>query len=143
MHSNNNNINDKNISTAPMTGNKMNNNIKEKNPECSNFIVEGDNESKNNRNFQSIKSIDINLELNDEKMAKRKSLQNKTRQNNRYSDSLNNSMVNNARRSTVRISDCSENITDASGERKVPYFQANFDSDIHNMEVKPIDFNNI
>ena len=143
LHYNNNNINDKNISTAPMTGNKMNNNIKEKNPECSNFIVEGDNESKNNRNFQSIKSIDINLELNDEKMAKRKSLQNKTRQNNRYSDSLNNSMVNNARRSTVRISDCSENITDASGERKVPYFQANFDSDIHNMEVKPIDFNNI
>ena len=139
---NNDNDNERNISTAHITGNKMNN--KENNAECSNFIVDGDNESKFNniKNNNSIKSFDINIELNDEKMKSRKSIQNKISLNGRYSDSLNNSALNNVRRSTVRISDCSENITDASG-RKVPFFKANFDSDIHNIEVKPIENNNI
>ena len=143
-YNNNNNNNDieKNISTAQITGNKMNT-VKENIPECSNFIVEGDDESKNNKNLNSIKSFDINIELNEEKMVKRRSVQNKTRANIRYSDSFSNSIVNNARRSTVRISDCSENITDDTGGRKVPFFQANFDSDIHNIDVKPLDINHI
>ena len=63
--------------------------------------------------------------------------------NERYSESLNNSVVNNnMRRSTVRISDCSEKITDISGERKVPFFEANFESEIHNIEVKPMENEN-
>ena len=136
----NDNDNERNISTAQITGNKMNN--KENIAECSNFIVDGDNESKFNIKNNSIKSFDINIELNNEKMKNRKSIQNIINRNGRYSDSLNNSALNNVRRSTVRISDCSENITDASG-RKVPFFQANFDSDIHNIEVKPIENNNI
>ena len=58
----------------------------------------------------------------------------------RYSDSVNNSgLGNNVRRSTVRVSDCSENITDVSGERKVPYFQVNLETENHNVEVRPID----
>lgn len=148
----NENDNERNISTAQITGNKMytntnnnftNNNkyynrelnhIQENVEESSNFIVNGVGE-----NRQSIKSFDINVDLNDERMIKRQQGQNKI--NERYSDSLNNSMANNERRSTVRISDCSENITDSSGGggRKVPCFHANFDSDARDIEVKPKD----
>ena len=48
----------------------------------------------------------------------------------------NSALNNNMRRSTVRISDCSENITEASGDRKVPYFQANFEREMNNIEAK-------
>ena len=58
----------------------------------------------------------------------------------RYSNSINNTGEGNiVRRSTVRVSDCSENITDASGERKVPYFKVNLETEAHNIEVRPID----
>ena len=127
--------NDRNASTAQITGNKVNN--KEKNFNSSNFINEEENDIKNNKNRNTIRSFDINVELNNEKMMKKKAFE--INGNFRYSYSLNNSVGNNnLRRSTIRISDCSENITEASGERKVPLFQANFDSEIHNIEVKPM-----
>ena len=128
------NENEKNLSTAQITSNKIN---KENICECSNFIIEEDNESKINKKHNSIKSFDINVELNDEKKLKRKSIKSVNIKNKRYSDYSINSM-NNIRRSTVRISDVSEKITNSSEDRKVPYFQANFDSDIHNTEIKPI-----
>ena len=128
------NENEKNLSTAQITSNKIN---KENICECSNFIIEEDNESKINKKHNSIKSFDINVELNDEKTLKRKSIKSVNIKNKRYSDYSINSM-NNIRRSTVRISDVSEKITNSSEDRKVPYFQANFDSDIHNTEIKPI-----
>ena len=134
---NNINTNDKNLSTAYITGNKVNN--KEKISDNSNFIVEGvegDNDNKNdNKKNNSIKSFDINIELNNEKMVNRKSFE--IEKKGRYSNSLNNSLMNNnMRRSTVRISDCSENITEASGDRKVPYFQANFEREINHIETR-------
>ena len=129
---------ERNISTAHITGNKMNN--KENNSNYSNFINDKDIEIKA---IQKIRSFDINIELNDEKMKKIKSFG--FNGNERFSDSLNNSVMNNnnIRRSTVRISDCSEKITEVSAERKVPYFEANFESDIHNIDVKPTENNNI
>ena len=131
--------NERNISTAQITGNKFNN--KENNSNNSNFINEPDFDLKNKRMHNSIRSFDINIELNNEKMIKRRSIG--IDGNERYSESLNNSVVNNnMRRSTVRISDCSEKITDISGERKVPYFEANFESEIHNIEVKPMENEN-
>ena len=139
---NDNGINDieRNISTAQITGNKLNN--KENNSNNSNFINDPDFEVKNKTIHNSIRSFDINIELNNEKMIKRKSIG--MDGINRYSESLNNSVINNnnMRRSTVRISDCSEKITDISAERKVPFFEANFESEIHNIEVKPIENNN-
>ena len=134
---NNINTNYKNLSTAYITGNKVNN--KEKISDNSNFIVEGvegDNDNKNdNKKNNSIKSFDINIELNNEKMVNRKSFE--IEKKGRYSNSLNNSLMNNnIRRSTVRISDCSENITEASGDRKVPYFQANFEREINHIETR-------
>ena len=136
---NDNNDNERNASTAQITGNKRNN--KEKNINSSNFINEEENVFKNNKNHNTIRSFDINIELNNEKMIKKNAFE--IDGNFRYSYSLNNSIGNiNLRRSTIRISDCSENVTDASGERKIPLFQANFESDIHNIEVKPMEGNN-
>ena len=85
-----------------------------------------------NKNNNSIKSFDINLEINEEKIIKKKEINN-IDMNERYSQSM-----YNMRRSSIRISDCSENITDVSGEKKEQFFQSNFESEIHNMKLKPI-----
>ena len=101
----------------------------------SDFISEKLDESKSSKNpndKNSIKSFDINLEINEEKILKKKIVKN-IDMNERYSQSM-----NNMRRSSIRISDCSENITDASGDRKDQYFQSNIESEIHNIKLKPI-----
>ena len=100
----------------------------------SDFISEKLEESKTskNKNNNSIKSFDINLEINEEKIIKKKEINN-IDMNERYSQSM-----YNMRRSSIRISDCSENITDVSGEKKEQFFQSNFESEIHNMKLKPI-----
>ena len=104
--------------------------------ECSDFILDEKND------HQRIKSCvqpnEINIDLTDEKMIRNNS-KNGIKAKERYSNSENNSEIHNNIRSTVRVSDCSENITDDSGERKVPYFQTNFETDAHNIEVRPID----
>jgi len=43
---------------------------------------------------------------------------------------------------SIRISDCSENITDASGDKKEQYYQSNIESEIHNIKLKPNIFRN-
>ena len=101
----------------------------------SDFISEKLDESKSSKNpndKNSIKSFDINLEINEEKILKKKIVKN-IDMNERYNQSM-----NNMRRSSIRISDCSENITDASGDRKDQYFQSNIESEIHNIKIKPI-----
>ena len=101
----------------------------------SDFISEKLDESKSSKNpndKNSIKSFDINLEINEEKFLKKKIVKN-IDMNERYNQSM-----NNMRRSSIRISDCSENITDASGDRKDQYFQSNIESEIHNIKLKPI-----
>ena len=136
----NNKINERerNLSTTLPNDNKQISDKKEF--ECSNFVIDDNNDRK--KNISCIQSSDINIELTGEKMLKRKISKKKVYSNGkeRYSDSINNSGIeNHMRRSTVRISDCSENITEASGERKVPYFQTNFDTETHNIEVRPIE----
>ena len=37
---------------------------------------------------------------------------------------------------SVRVSDCSENITNISIERKIPKFKTNFETEMNNIEVK-------
>ena len=101
----------------------------------SDFISEKLDESKSSKNpndKNTIKSFDINLEINEEKILKKKIVKN-IDMNERYNQSM-----NNMRRSSIRISDCSENITDASGDRKDQYFQSNIESEIHNIKLKPI-----
>ena len=133
----NTNINkEKNISTTIVIDNKDNNN-KEEN-DCSNFI--GDENNNNNiKNNNCIQSVDINIELTGEKMLKRKSIKSLNGKE-RYSDySINNSGIeNDIRMNSLKVSDCSENITDATRERQVPYFQTNFETETHNIEVRPI-----
>ena len=133
-----NNINNKerNVSTTLIIENKENN----KEMECSNFII--DEKYNNKKSISYIQSGDIKIDLTDEKFLKRKKNKNNINEKERYSNSANNSDIeNNIRRSTVRVSDCSENITDASGERKVPYFQTNFDVESNNIEERQIDNN--
>ena len=130
----------RNLSTAYITGNKVNKENNLNNSNTSNFINVQNNNLNNDQKHNSIRSFDINIELNDEKMLKRKSFG--FIDNERYSCPMNNSVINNnMRRSTVRISDCSEKITDDTGERKIPLFEANFESEIHNIEVKPTEQN--
>ena len=120
--------NKQDLSTG-ITGNKVKIlENKEKNSEFISEKLEESKTSKNQKDNNSIKSFDINIELNEEKI-KRKNLD----MNERYSQSM-----NNMRRSSIRISDCSDNITDASGEKRDQIFQSNFESEIHNMKLKPI-----
>ena len=136
----NNNNNERNENTynkieqsTGITGNKVK--ILENKDLNSDFISEKIDESKSSKNQNdrnSIKSFDINLEINDEKILKKKIIKN-VDMNERYSQSM-----TNMRRSSIRISDCSENITDASGDKKEQYFQSNIESEIHNIKLKPI-----
>ena len=129
---------ERNLSTTIPKDNKQISDKKEF--ECSNFNIDDNNDR--NKNISCIQSSDINIELTGEKMLKRKISKKKVYSNGkeRYSESVSNSGIeNHMRRSTVRISDCSENITEASGERKVPNFQTNFETETHNIEVRPIE----
>ena len=136
----NNNNNERNENTynkieqsTGITGNKVK--ILENKDLNSDFISEKLDESKTSKNENdknSIKSFDINLEINEEKIIKKKIIKN-VDMNERYSQSM-----NNMRRSSIRISDCSENITDASGDKKEQYYQSNIESEIHNIKLKPI-----
>ena len=116
IQNNNNNIdNNKNVSTTLVVENKENN---KDNIDCSDFIID---EKSNHQRIKSVQPNDINIDLTEEKMIKRKKSKNTNNLKERYSNSINNSESdNNIRRSTVRVSDCSENMTEASGERKVP-----------------------
>ena len=123
----------RNVSTT-LIENKENN---KENEDCSEFIIE---EKNNHERIKScIQSQDINFDLTGEKIMKRNNSKNGINMKERYSNSHNSEIDNNNRRSTVRVSDCSENITEASRDRKVPYFQTNFDAETHNIEVRPID----
>ena len=126
---NNTTYNKRDLSTG-VTGNKIQ--IVENKDKNSDFISEKIDEWKTSKNNDgnSIKSFDINIELNEEKIINKKNIKNLD-MNERYSQS----MIN-MRRSSIRISDCSENITDASGDKKE--FFHNFESEIHNFKLKPI-----
>ena len=117
-HERRNNTYNKIEQSTGITGNKVR--ILENKDINSDFISEKLDESKISKNMNdknSIKPFDINLEFNEEKMLKKKGIKN-VDMNERYSQSM-----NNMRRSSIRISDCSENITEASGEKKTNFFK--------------------
>ena len=132
-HERRNNTYNKIEQSTGITGNKVR--ILENKDINSDFISEKLDESKISKNMNdknSIKPFDINLEFNEEKMLKKKGIKN-VDMNERYSQSM-----NNMRRSSIRISDCSENITEASGEKKDQFFQTNYMNEIHNIKLKPV-----
>ena len=132
-HERRNNTYNKIEQSTGITGNKVR--ILENKDINSDFISEKMDESKISKNLNdknSIKPFDINLEFNEEKMLKKKGIKN-VDMNERYSQSM-----NNMRRSSIRISDCSENITEASGEKKDQFFQTNYMNEIHNIKLKPV-----
>ena len=132
-HERRNNTYNKIEQSTGITGNKVR--ILENKDINSDFITEKLDESKISKNMNdknSIKPFDINLEFNEEKMLKKKGIKN-VDMNERYSQSM-----NNMRRSSIRISDCSENITEASGEKKDQFFQTNYMNEIHNIKLKPV-----
>ena len=132
-HERRNNTYNKIEQSTGITGNKVR--ILENKDINSDFISEKMDESKISKNLNdknSIKPFDINLEFNEEKLLKKKGIKN-VDMNERYSQSM-----NNMRRSSIRISDCSENITEASGEKKDQFFQTNYMNEIHNIKLKPV-----
>ena len=132
-HERRNNTYNKIEQSTGITGNKVR--ILENKDINSDFISEKLDESKISKNMNdknSIKPFDINLEFNEEKMLKKKGIKN-VDMNERYSQSM-----NNMRRSSIRISDCSENITEASGEKRDQFFQTNYMNEIHNIKLKPV-----
>ena len=123
---------DKQNQSTGITGEKL---PKMKNKDInSDFISEKMDESKSSKNH-SIKSFDINVVLNEEKVVNRENNIINIDINERFSQSMD---INNIRRGTVKISECSENITDASGDRKDSFFRSNYESEIHNIKIKPI-----
>ena len=133
VHERRNNIYHKIDQSTGITGNKVK--ILENKDINSDFISEKVDESKsrpNKNDSKSIKSFDINIELNGEKMPTKKVIKNLD-MNERFSQSM-----NDMRRRCIRISDCSENITDASGEKRDQFFQSDYENEIHNMKFKPI-----
>ena len=44
--------------------------------------------------------------------------------------------TNQNKNNSVRVSDCSEKITNISLERKIPCFKTNFEEEINNIEIK-------
>ena len=132
---NNNNIQERRDTTynkreqsTGITGNKVQ--ILENKDINSDFISEKSNDSKTNKDNKSIKSFDINVELDEEKIIKKKNLD----MNERYSQSM-----YEIRGNSIRISNCSENITDASGDKRDQFYQTNFENEIHTIRLKPIE----
>ena len=132
---NNNNIQERRDTTynkreqsTGITGNKVQ--ILENKDINSDFISEKSNDSKTNKDNKSIKSFDINVELDEEKIIKKKNLD----MNERYSQSM-----YEIRGNSIRISNCSENITDASGDKRDQFYQTHFENEIHTIRLKPIE----
>ena len=122
-------IDDRNISTAIVTGNK--NNKENIDANCSNFIIEEDNQSDKNKN-SVIREFDINFELND--LIKKENKISNVKE--RYSESINNSIGNfNMKKSNLKMSNYSEKINNYSYERKIPIFKTNFDKENFKSEM--------
>ena len=122
-------IDERNISTAIVTGNK--NNKENIDANCSNFIIEEDNQSDKNKN-SVIREFDINFELND--LIKKENKISNVKE--RYSESINNSIGNfNMKKSNLKMSNYSEKINNYSYERKIPIFKTNFDKENFKSEM--------
>ena len=95
----------------------------------------------------------INQELKENNILKEKINEKENEDDNniikdKYSDSSNVTQeggggeINNNRKNSVRVSDCSEKITNFSLERKIPCFKTNFEEEEDNYDIKNNNQNN-
>ena len=151
-----NNINDeKNNKERNEINEEIKTNEKE-DTEISMTINEETNVNSNVRGHKKVLSSvspHINQELKDNNILKEKINEKENEDDNnivkdKYSDSSNVTQeggggeINNNRKNSVRVSDCSEKITNFSLERKIPCFKTNFEEEEDNYDIKNNNQNN-
>ena len=151
-----NNINDeKNNKERNEINEEIKTNEKE-DTEISMTINEETNVNSNVRGHKKVLSSvspHINQELKENNILKEKINEKENEDDNniikdKYSDSSNVTQeggggeINNNRKNSVRVSDCSEKITNFSLERKIPCFKTNFEEEEDNYDIKNSNQNN-
>ncbi len=133
--------------------NEMNEEIKTNEKEDTEISMTINEETNVNSNVRGHKKVlssvspHINQELKENNILKEKINEKENEDDNniikdKYSDSSNVTQeggggeINNNRKNSVRVSDCSEKITNFSLERKIPCFKTNFEEEEDNYDIK-------
>ena len=139
--------------------NEMNEEIKTNEKEDTEISMTINEETNVNSNVRGHKKVlssvspHINQELKENNILKEKINEKENEDDNnivkdKYSDSSNVTQeggggeINNNRKNSVRVSDCSEKITNFSLERKIPCFKTNFEEEEDNYDIKNSNQNN-
>ena len=139
--------------------NEMNEEIKTNEKEDTEISMTINEETNVNSNVRGHKKVlssvspHINQELKENNILKEKINEKENEDDNniikdKYSDSSNVTQeggggeINNNRKNSVRVSDCSEKITNFSLERKIPCFKTNFEEEEDNYDIKYNNQNN-
>ena len=139
--------------------NEINEEIKTNEKEDTEISMTINEETNVNSNVRGHKKVlssvspHINQELKENNILKEKINEKENEDNNnivkdKYSDSSNVTQeggggeINNNRKNSVRVSDCSEKITNFSLERKIPCFKTNFEEEEDNYDIKNSNQNN-
>ena len=139
--------------------NEMNEEIKTNEKEDTEISMTINEETNVNSNVRGHKKVlssvspHINQELKENNILKEKINEKVNEDDNnivkdKYSDSSNVTQeggggeINNNRKNSVRVSDCSEKITNFSLERKIPCFKTNFEEEEDNYDIKNNNQNN-
>ena len=139
--------------------NEMNEEIKTNEKEDTEISMTINEETNVNSNVRGHKKVlssvspHINQELKENNILKEKINEKVNEDDNnivkdKYSDSSNVTQeggggeINNNRKNSVRVSDCSEKITNFSLERKIPCFKTNFEEEEDNYDIKNSNQNN-
>ena len=139
--------------------NEMNEEIKTNEKEDTEISMTINEETNVNSNVRGHKKVlssvspHINQELKENNILKEKINEKENEDDNniikdKYSDSSNVTQeggggeINNNRKNSVRVSDCSEKITNFSLERKIPCFKTNFEEEEDNYDIKNNNQNN-
>ena len=139
--------------------NEINEEIKTNEKEDTEISMTINEETNVNSNVRGHKKVlssvspHINQELKDNNILKEKINEKENEDDNnivkdKYSDSSNVTQeggggeINNNRKNSVRVSDCSEKITNFSLERKIPCFKTNFEEEEDNYDIKNNNQNN-
>ena len=139
--------------------NEINEEIKTNEKEDTEISMTINEETNVNSNVRGHKKVlssvspHINQELKENNILKEKINEKENEDDNniikdKYSDSSNVTQeggggeINNNRKNSVRVSDCSEKITNFSLERKIPCFKTNFEEEEDNYDIKNSNQNN-
>ena len=132
-------------------GNEMNEEIKTNEKEDTEISMTINEETNVNSNIKGHKKVlstmspHINQELMENNILKEKINEDENENNiakDKYSDSSNVTQeggggeINNNRKNSVRVSDCSEKITNFSLDKKIPCFKTKFEEEEVNNEIK-------